>query len=117
MLRIVLAAIMAAFLLPVHAQHNHDAGHDEYADWSSRKVSNCCNRMDCGSVDDTEIKETETGPFVLILGEWCPVLREHYLTRGRSPDWGVAHMCVTKGQYFTGKTCDRLLCFTPKGGF
>jgi hypothetical protein len=109
---IVLA--LCVWALPVYAQHNHGAGHSEYKDWKSRKAPiSCCDERDCGVIDDTEVRHTTTGTQVLISGEWCPVLQEHNLTRGKSPDWSVNHACIRP----TGDGCERLLCFTPKGGF
>lgn len=109
--------IFALFLLAMSrasAQHNHDAGHHEYQDWrSERAPQSCCNDQDCSGVDDSKIRQTFTGTQILIDGEWCPVLREHWLTKGKSPDWSVNHACINR--YGTG--CWRLLCFTPKGGF
>ena len=106
--------IVAALILcsPALAQHNHELGHSEYQNWSSQKVSNCCSSQDCSGVDDSAIRQTANGTEIKIDGEWCPVLREHYLTRGKSPDWSVNHACIRQ----TGSGCDRLLCFTPKGG-
>ena len=114
-MRLIIAALVAVFSFQAQAQHNHGAGHDEYQGWASRKVSNCCNNQDCGALKPDEIRETDTGPQVLISGQWCPVLREHYLTRGRSPDWSTPHACVRQSQAID--PCDRLLCFTPSGGF
>ncbi len=113
-MRLLLAAALAGvMLLPVQAQHNHNAGHGDYQGWSSQKVTNCCDDRDCGELKDDEIRQTETGPQVLISGQWCPVLREHYLVKGKSPDWSVAHACVTR----SGEGCNRLLCFSGPGGF
>jgi hypothetical protein len=110
---VAIAALWAVFSCPALAQHNHSAGHDEYMGWASRKVSNCCNNQDCRGLDDAEVRQTTTGPEVLIDKQWCPVLREHYLTRGKSPDWNVSHACIR----LTGQGCDRLLCYSEKGGF
>lgn len=109
------AVLWAAFLIPAQAQHNHAQGHGEYQNWSSRKTANCCNDRDCGILSDHEIRETPTGTEVLIGGEWCPVLPEHRLIRGKSPDWSWAHACINPAEYVPA--CGRLLCFTPKGGF
>lgn len=116
-MRITLAALLLCLTGGAQAQHNHGHGHHEYQNWSSGKVANCCNRDDCGGLQSTELRETATGPQVLIAGEWCPVLREHYLTRGKSPDWSVAHVCVGKNPYWLSKPpCERLLCFLSAGG-
>ncbi len=113
----VSAALVAVFLCAVaaRAQHNHGAGHSEYQGWSSGKVGNCCDDRDCGALKEDELRETATGLQVRIDGQWCPVLRQHYLTRGKSPDWSVAHACVSPAPY--ADPCERLLCFTPAGGF
>jgi hypothetical protein len=99
------------------AQHNHSQGHDEYKSWSSRKVANCCSDRDCSGLAENEVREDASGTQVLILGQWCPVLREHYIVRGKSPDWNVSHACINKSSYWTASNCERLLCFSGKGGF
>lgn len=112
---IALAIIMVA--ATAAAQHNHDRHHSDYLNWSSGKVSNCCNSDDCGALNDDEMRETSSGTEVLIAGQWCPVLRQHYLTRGKSPDWNSAHACVGKNPYWLDKPpCERLFCFSGKGG-
>jgi hypothetical protein len=113
--------IIAALLLlvaPAGAQHNHGAGHGEYQGWASGVTPNCCDNRDCGALKESEHRQTETGPQILIDGEWCPVLRQHYLTRGRSPDWSTPHACIQlKFPGLSGEGCARLLCYTPAGGF
>ena len=97
------------------AQHNHAQGHNDYAAWASKKASNCCNNMDCGELRDDEWRETAEGTQVKISGQWCPVLPEHFVIRGQSPDWSKAHVCVQPDvKYSTGRKtpCERLLCFT-----
>lgn len=113
-MRLVLAALLLWSGCAL-AQHNHGAGHGEYQGWSSRKTANCCDNRDCGSLRDDEVRETETGTQVLIAGQWCPVLQMHRLVKGKSPDWSSAHACVQPNP--TQQPCDRLLCFTNKGGF
>ena len=111
-----IAVLTVVFVVSTaRAQHNHAAGHDEYRGWSSQKTGNCCNNQDCGALSDDQHRETAIGAEVLIEGEWCPVLREHYLTRGRSPDWNVVHACVRK--HATVPPCEKLLCYSGKGGF
>jgi hypothetical protein len=113
-MRSVLIAIAMLLVGTADAQHNHGAGHGEYHDWRSRKAPHsCCNEQDCGAMTDAEVRETETGTQVLVSGEWCPILPEHKLTRGRSPDWSVNHACIRPH----GHGCDRVLCFIPRGGF
>lgn len=115
-MRFVLALLLCA--TPALAQHNHDRGHNDYLDWASRLTGNCCSDKDCGSLKDDEIRETETGTEIKIGGEWCPVLPMHRIIRGKSPDWSVSHACVRPQQYFPDvRPCDRLLCFTGRGGF
>jgi hypothetical protein len=114
---IFVAGWLLATGIVVWAQHNHARGHNDYLGWSSGKINNCCNNDDCGTLKDDEVRETATGTQVLIAGEWCPVLREHYITRGKSPDWNATHACVGKTPYYTAMPpCERLLCFSGKGG-
>lgn len=108
-------ALLILFPLSASAQHNHAQGHSEYQNWSSRKTGNCCNDQDCGSIRDSDVRQNSTGAEVKIDGEWCPVQAQHYLTRGKSPDWAVNHACVSKNTSLS--PCDRLLCFSAKGGF
>lgn len=115
---IAAAALSGGFLLlmsGVSAQHNHSSGHGEYQGWASGKVANCCDTRDCGELRESEVRETDNGTQVRIDGQWCPVLRQHYLVRGKSPDWSVPHACVSQSPH--ADPCERLLCFTPKGGF
>ena len=109
--------------MPVAAQHNHHRHHNDYRDWSSQKRSNCCNNDDCGTLKADEWRHSRAGVEVLIAKKWCPVLREHFLTRGKSPDWNVAHACVQKpmadensGEIYDPDPCQRLLCFSGTGG-
>ncbi len=112
---VLMTGAFLLFMAGVSAQHNHSAGHSEYQGWSSGKVGNCCDDRDCGALRDDDVRETQTGPQVRIDGQWCPVQRQHYLTRGKSPDWSVPHACVSVQP--AADPCDRLLCFTPRGGF
>lgn len=99
------------------AQHNHDSGHHEYLNWASRKVANCCNNRDCGSLTDDDIRNGAEGQEIKIAGEWCPVRHEHYLVRGRSPDLSVPHACIGTGPAWIDRPpCERLLCFVDRGG-
>lgn len=118
-MRSVLAVtVWLCLIVPALAQHNHERGHSDYQNWSSGKVANCCNNQDCGGLSEADMRATGAGLEVLIAGEWCPVLREHFLTRGRSPDWNTAHVCIGKSaHHLTMPPCERLLCFTGKGGF
>lgn len=109
---------LLAFTTLANAQHNHAQGHNIYQGWSSQKTSNCCNNDDCGDLLDDEWRETATGTEIKVLDQWCPVLQEHYITKGKSPDWTKAHACVNKNINFSpASVCDRLLCFSglPKG--
>ena len=116
-----MAARVGALLLALSlgasalAQHEHARGHDDYAAWASGKTGHCCNDQDCGALADDEWREAGAGPEIRIAGEWCPVRREHFIIRGRSPDWNVAHACVLKNEHVPA--CERLLCFAGKGGF
>lgn len=113
MLRILPFAflITLVLLLAASAQHNHGDGHHDYLTWASKKTNNCCNNVDCGSLQDDEWRETPKGAEVQILGEWCPVLEEHFIIRGKSPDWTKPHACVNKNVNLTTHPCQRLLCF------
>ena len=100
------------------SQHNHERGHDDYIAWSSGKTGNCCNNDDCGSLHKDEIRDTASGVEVKIVGQWCPVLREHFIVKGKSPDWNTAHACVGKGEYWLSlPPCERLLCYVGKSGY
>jgi hypothetical protein len=112
-MRLLFATAILALALPAFAQHNHGAGHDVYQGWASQKVANCCNNQDCGALNDDEVRETTTGTEVRIDDQWCPVLHQHHLIKGKSPDWNTPHACVRR----YGEGCDRLLCYTGKGGF
>ena len=115
----LIVGLLLLFTTQATAQHNHAEGHNEYATWASQKANNCCNNMDCGVLNDDEWRETSEGTQVKISGQWCPVLPEHFIIRGKSPDWSKAHVCVQPDvNYSTGRKtpCERLLCFsgTPK---
>lgn len=101
----------------IRVQHNHAQGHNDYANWSSRKIQNCCNNDDCGEAQDEDVQDTPQGTFVRIEKEWCPVLSQHYITKGKSPDWSKSHVCVGKSTYYMAlPPCERLLCYSGKGG-
>ena len=111
---VFVAVLFVGFVKLARAQHNHGHGHNDYLGWSSTKVSNCCDNRDCGTLDDTELRETKTGAEIRIADQWCPVEQKHYLIRGRSPDWNKPHACIQKSTSLP--PCERLLCFTGKGG-
>ena len=93
-----------------HAQ-SHALGHDEYRNWGSERAWNCCNNEDCRALADDEWRETKTGTEVRIKGKWCPVQKQHFIFKGKSPDWNVAHACIVGENYYSTGVCDRLLCF------
>lgn len=100
-----------------YGQHNHHRGHGHYKDWASERVGNCCSDDDCGELNDDELRETATGPEVKIAGQWCPVLRHHFIIRGKSPDASVPHACIgNRGHWLDKPPCERLLCFMGKAG-
>jgi hypothetical protein len=102
---------------PAFAQHDHARGHSEYQSWASRKTGNCCDDKDCGVLDDDQVRETTTGPEVKVRGKWCPVLPEHFIIKGKSPDWNKPHACInTDVRTSYGDDCERLLCYSGKGG-
>lgn len=107
--------IIVGCTIRAHGQHNHAAGHGDYKDWASQRVGNCCDNRDCGTLKDDEVREGVNGPEVKISDQWCPVLQIHFLIRGKSPDWNVAHACVSRNH--TLPSCERLLCFSGKGLF
>jgi hypothetical protein len=114
MMRLIVPLLLL-FATDAMPQHNHAEGHNEYATWASHKATNCCNNMDCGALNDDEWRETPEGTQVKISGQWCPVLPEHFIIRGKSPDWSKAHACVQPDvKYSTGRKtpCERLLCFS-----
>lgn len=111
----VLLVLLVTF--PAWPQHDHAQGHNEYQNWASKKTGNCCNNDDCGVLKDEEIRETTTGPEVAIDGLWCPVRPEHYIIRGKSPDWNKPHACIgKKSATYPVPPCERLLCYSGRGG-
>lgn len=118
---LIILAVSLSFMLaakPSLAQHNHDRHHSDYLDWSSTKVRSCCDHQDCGVMHEHDVRESATGPEVRIADQWCPVLQEHYLIRGRSPDWNAVHACIRKLTTLNAHEppCVRLLCFAGRGG-
>ncbi len=121
LVRLILFAIVVMFPVAVVAQHNHDEGHHDYKDWASGRTWNCCDEKDCGDLDEDEVRETPQGTEVLVQSpdhemKWCPVTKEHYLTKGHSPDWSKPHACIIRSGSYADE-CHRFLCFTPRGGF
>jgi hypothetical protein len=105
--------VATAFMLSAtcsNAQHGHEDGHLDYENWSSKKTANCCNNEDCGYLASDEWRQNIQGDEVKIQNQWCPVKPEHYITKGKSPDWTKAHACIAKGGSYAN-VCDRLLCF------
>ena len=100
------------------AQDNHAIGHDEYLGWSSIKSQDCCrgtkNGGDCGILAMSRYRQTVVGPQVFIENKWCPILKEHFVIRGKSPDSATPHVCI--GAQQTADPCDRLRCFMGEGG-
>jgi hypothetical protein len=102
---------------PAFAQHDHARGHNEYQNWASKKTGNCCDDKDCGILNDDQVRETTTGPEVKVRGKWCRVLPEHFIIKGKSPDWNKPHACVNYDFRTTyADDCDRLLCYSGRGG-
>jgi hypothetical protein len=99
----------------VRAQNaDHDRGHEMYKWWQSKNTGNCCNNEDCRPLRPDEWTEDESGYHVRVSSRlWCPVERKHFLTRGRSPDITVAHVCIAGNL----TDCNRLLCFDPPAKF
>lgn len=115
---LVLGALIAAMpAAPAFAQHDHARGHQAYRDWASKKTGNCCDDKDCGVLRDDQVRETETGPQVRVRGKWCAVRAEHFLIRGKSPDWNKPHACINHDFRTTyADDCERLLCYSGRGG-
>lgn len=119
MYRLTLAIAVVCMVLFDHAygQEHHAQGHADYQNWASPKTSFCCNNQDCGALPDSQTRNVETGTQVLIAGQWCPVLMEHRVVKGKSPDWQHRHACIRAAQDVdNGDPCQRLLCFMEGGG-
>jgi hypothetical protein len=102
---------------PAFAQHDHARGHSEYQNWASKKTGNCCDDKDCGVLNEDQVRETTTGPEVKVRGKWCRVLPEHFIIKGKSPDWNKPHACVNYDFRTTyADDCERLLCYAGRGG-
>ena len=120
MLATCVAAVCVAFAYTTfvglaYGEDRHAQGHVDYSTWASKKTGNCCSNQDCHYLNDEEWQENDTGTQVRIEGQWCPVLSEHWLVEGRSPDWEHAHACISpKYPGNTQSPCERLLCFTPR---
>jgi hypothetical protein len=115
----VVIALIVLMASPAYAQHNHDEGHPDYREWASGRTWNCCNEKDCGDLNDDEVRETPTGTEVLVktkgnAPKWCPVTKQHYLTKGKSPDWNKPHACIVNSTYYDDP-CKAFLCYTGKG--
>jgi hypothetical protein len=119
---IAFSIAIALYPKPAPAQSVHERhaqGHDEYLNWSSERTEYCCNSDDCHFLNDDEVRETPVGKEVLVHARtheptWCPVKPEHYIIKGKSPDWNKSHACVnTKSTY--SDPCAALLCFAGKG--
>jgi hypothetical protein len=109
---------LAASCHLAHAQdmeHRHALGHGEYQDWASKKTNNCCNDVDCHYLAKDEYRETAEGTELKVGPKWCPVKDEHYVIRGKSPDWSKLHACINQNASY-GDECDRILCFMRDGG-
>jgi len=104
--------------LPMWAQdmeHRHALGHGEYTDWASKKTNNCCNNEDCHYLTESDFRETADGTELKVGNKWCPVKEEHFVIRGRSPDWSRLHACINNYTSYQDQ-CDRILCFMRDGG-
>lgn len=118
---VVTLVLLLALTIPSPADDHsylHAQGHDEYKTWTSRRMpGGCCSNQDCAPLKPEQWRESETGTEVEIEGQWCPVKHEHFLTRGKSPNWEVAHACI-RPRYPGSNVapCERLLCFagTPR---
>lgn len=117
LLTIIISAMLLSFAMIVaFGQNNHAAGHNLYQGWASKKINNCCNNEDCGVLSSSEWRNTNTGTEVRVFNEWCPVLSEHRVIQGKSPDASRPHACVDRKVSSWRKGCDRLLCFMGDGG-
>ena len=99
-------------------QIGHDLYHAQYRTWMSNSGFNCCNDQDCSPLADDHIKED--GDYTKVRVDqpngtftWCPVLAEHLLRVGKSPDWSRAHACILPP--LAGRSpCERLKCFVDR---
>jgi hypothetical protein len=110
---------VALYPKPALAQHNHSEGHPDYQSWASGRTEYCCNEEDCGDLNEDEVREGVSGKEVLVHARtheptWCPVRPEHYIIKGKSPDWGKSHACVNHKSTYSDP-CAALLCFSGKG--
>jgi hypothetical protein len=90
---------------------NHQAYHNDYIRWASQKTGNCCNNQDCRPLKPEEWRQSEVGLEIKIEDQWCPVNREHFLIRGKSPNGDFAHACIRPVTVPWLPPCTRLLCF------
>ena len=95
------------------AQHDHALGHNDYLGWSSKKTSNCCNNQDCSSLSENSYKDTEDGVMLRVGDKWCPVLPEHFVVKGKSPDGSKRHACISHNHALG---CGRILCYMGDSG-
>jgi hypothetical protein len=113
---LIIVIFLLLFLYPVWAQENrHALGHHDYQDWASKKTNNCCNNDDCHYLAEDEFRETQEGTELKIGNKWCPVKDEHFVIKGKSPDWSKLHACINMSASY-GDECDRILCFMRDGG-
>lgn len=98
------------------AEHNHDHHrfHAFYQDWINKAGAGCCNDRDCSTIADSNVKDIGGSTHVRIEASWCPVLTKHYLSKGNSPNWDSAHVCVQPKGESDLSPCERLLCFQPR---
>jgi hypothetical protein len=104
---------------PILVQHRHERNHSFYQSWANSaqpQPQGCCNNQDCGELPDADERTHQGQLQVRIEGEWCDVRPHHYLSKGNTPNWQTAHVCVTG--YYGGRTpCEKLVCYQPKPGF
>lgn len=109
--------VFALVLADDYQGHNHDLHHAQYQTWQSNSGFNCCNDRDCGELPEDRIRENGQNIEVKVDDEWCPVLHEHLLKVGKSPDWSKAHACILAPHSILGTPCQRFKCFVDRAKF
>lgn len=112
----IFLGVVILLVIPVFAQDRHMLGHGDYLDWASGKTLNCCNNEDCHYLKKGEYRETQEGTELKVRGKWCPVKQEHFVIKGKSPDWSRLHACINENTSMYPDDCERILCFMRDSG-
>lgn len=116
---ILIAFFLFLFLHPSWSQemeHRHALGHGDYTEWQSGKTLNCCNNEDCHYLAESDFRETAEGTELKVRGKWCAVKQEHFVIKGKSPDWSRLHACINENTSMYPDDCERILCFMRDSG-